>query len=229
MRVLLSSFIVLSLAACGHGSEPLAVKATAAKPGSLSDLELATAQLRQQHEAMSETLTWMEGEVMAMKAGGSLKDATHQPSMTSAAPAEDKAEVVPTSTAAQDIRAADAAKEPTKLAPETAPAEKVEQPAEEAPKPAEVSGLSDEDLKVQESAAPMVHLASYQDKKQVMPGWEKLKTQHSKLLEGLSPTTREYTDDKGKLWYRLYAGPFASAAEASERCKAIKGDGGWCE
>lgn len=232
MRVLLSILVVLTLAACGHPSEPLVVKASAVKPGSLSDLELATAQLREQHEAMSETLTWMEGEVMAMKAGGNLKEAAHQPSHASAEETNAKTEAKPATTAAQDLRNADAAAaEPTKLAPETAPAAeaKTEAPATEAAKPAEVSSLSEEDMKVQESAAPMVHLASYLDNKQVMPGWEKFKQQYGQLLEGLSPTTKEFTDDKGKLWYRLYAGPFATAAEATERCKAIKGSGGWCE
>jgi hypothetical protein len=74
-----------------------------------------------------------------------------------------------------------------------------------------------------------VHLASYKNESQILPGWAVLQQRHP-VLQGLKPIVTEvdFQDGRGT-FYRLKAGPLQAAAAAQSICAAIRSRSGFCQ
>ncbi len=195
------------LTACASQPAPTPVVKAPAKTASVSDLELVTANLREQHEAMSETLTWLDGEVTALRAAEKLAPAKVLSPETVAPSSKDDTEAPET---ADDTP-------PTKA--------EVGELTEQDMAATETKAATPEATK----QVPMIHLASYLHADQADAGWATLQNRYPAQLAGLKVATMAYTDKNGQVWERLLAGPFATKADASARCDEIKTAGGWCE
>lgn len=214
---LLPLAVLLLLAACaptlpvrvepeGYTSRPVSER--------IQDLEAAASQLREQQLAMGQSLTWIEGQIKAMR-----YQEVHEDRASAAAPAPAPLESPPT-----PEKHSEAA--PTPLVPK-APA-------------AAVSALSDEDMEVEPSqpqkdtatATPSgfaVHLASYTHQEQLARGWREIKQHGNASLEGLKPFGSAFTDTRGREWLRLNVGPFETRRAAAARCAEIKTTGTFCD
>jgi hypothetical protein len=76
-----------------------------------------------------------------------------------------------------------------------------------------------------------IHLASYQKKESVLAGWRDYRRQYQGVLDGLTPRVAaiDLKDGRG-LFYRLKAGPFATAAAARTACTKIAAyPAGYCK
>jgi hypothetical protein len=76
------------------------------------------------------------------------------------------------------------------------------------------------------AAVPTIHiwLSSLKTREQAEQGWEGLQKAYPDLLGSLQLTVREVDlgAAKGGIWYRIYAGPVASKADAKALCGKIK-------
>jgi SPOR domain len=76
-----------------------------------------------------------------------------------------------------------------------------------------------------------IHLASYQKKESVLAGWRDYRRQYQGVLDRLTPRVAaiDLKDGRG-LFYRLKAGPFATAAAARAACTKIAAyPAGYCK
>lgn len=75
-----------------------------------------------------------------------------------------------------------------------------------------------------------VHLVTYRQKDQGRQGWQDLIRDHEDLLQSLIPRLETVRlGELGGEFYRLLAGPFPDAAEASETCRKAEARGLFCE
>jgi hypothetical protein len=68
-----------------------------------------------------------------------------------------------------------------------------------------------------------IWLSSQKTSEQAERGWEELRKAYGALLGNLQPSIRQVDlgAEKG-IWYRVYAGPLASRADAQVLCAKIK-------
>ncbi len=189
----------------------------------IQDLESAAAQLREQQLAMGQSLTWIEGQIKAMR-----YQEAHEGSPVVAPVAAPHPAPAPAPTATPDA--------PPEKHSEASPT-----PLVPAAEPATVSALSNEDMDVEpaqphnESAAATtpsgfaVHLASYTRQGQLARGWQEIKQHNGTSLEGLKPFGSSFTDARGHDWVRLNVGPFETRHAAAARCAEIKATGTFCD
>lgn len=76
---------------------------------------------------------------------------------------------------------------------------------------------------------PGVHLASYRSAEQAERGWSQLRRAHSEILGNLDHAVSRVDLGSKGVFYRLVAGPFANAAEASSVCAKLKSRRQFCE
>jgi hypothetical protein len=69
----------------------------------------------------------------------------------------------------------------------------------------------------------LIWLSSQKTSEQAERGWQELRAAYRDLLANLQPSIRQVDlgAEKG-IWYRLYAGPLASRADAQVLCAKIK-------
>ncbi|MDJ0683146.1 MAG: SPOR domain-containing protein [Alphaproteobacteria bacterium] len=83
------------------------------------------------------------------------------------------------------------------------------------------------------SAAPAsgmaVHLASYRDPANPDRGWRDLSQRYSGVLGGLQPIVQRVDLGARGVFYRLHAGPVASADQASDICRRLQERGAYCK
>lgn len=79
------------------------------------------------------------------------------------------------------------------------------------------------------SAQPAVHLASYRSAKQAERGWAQIRRAHGGLVGELDHAISKVNLGKKGTYYRLKAGPFASAAAAKAMCQKLKRRRQFCE
>ncbi len=221
------SFIALMtlLAACAQTlpvtTEPPA-NDTPAPSARLHDLEAAAAQLRQQQLAMGESLTWLEGEIKALR---------HTDFSRASA-------VSPTALP-------DAAPTPAEEQSQSGPTQLV--PTSSAPVSASVSELSSDDMSVeptshtpsQHTAVPTapashasgyaVHVASFSRSEQLHRGWQEIKHRYGAQIGNLRPFGTAFTDSQGRNWTRLNVGPLNSRQAANDVCNRLKTAGAFCD
>lgn len=196
-------------------SSTLPVKTDSTAPASstnLADLKQSAMQLRQQYEAMGQTLQWLEGEVAAAGRGH-------------VAPAPMAVEVKPSKTDKKHDKKPEMKTEP-KVEPKAEP--KATQPV------ADIAPLTDDDKIAlpevgSQNLVYVLHLASYQHAAGVAPGWAQLSAANSAVLGALAPASESFTDKHGAAWQRLVAGQFATGEEAEAACAKLKAAGAWCE
>ncbi|WP_337997978.1 SPOR domain-containing protein [Oleispirillum naphthae] len=83
------------------------------------------------------------------------------------------------------------------------------------------------------SAAPLpgqvsVHLASYRSMAQAQAGWTDVRQKFRPQLATLAPDIRKATVKGKGDFYRLYAGPISSRAEADKVCRALRAKRQFC-
>lgn len=198
----------------------------------IQDLESAAAQLREQQLAMGQSLTWIEGQIKAMR-----YQEAHEGSTVVAPPAA----TTPATTSTQP--------HPPAAAPAATPDAVPEKHSEASPtplvpaaEPAAVSALNNEDMDVEPTTQPhnssstvaphsgfAVHLASYTRHEQLARGWREIKQHNGTALEGLKPFGSSFTDARGHDWVRLNVGPFETRQAAAARCADIKTTGAFCD
>ncbi len=66
-----------------------------------------------------------------------------------------------------------------------------------------------------------IYLASFSSEEQAHAGWEILERRYRRPLSGLSPLVRRGKSRQGATVYRLFAGPFESLPDATQRCAAL--------
>lgn len=192
----------------------------------ISQLEQSARQLRQQHDAMGETLKWLDGEIRGLRRQNSTP--MHLPT-EAAAP-------VPVPSRASVRRSPPMLKPP--VAPPSAPTPIVApligddltiEPETTPPVPASTQ-ISTPTTSAQPSARVyLVHVASYRSAAQAGPGWRALTRQHGDTLAEMSPHTTPFRDAQGRSWVRLGVGPFSAAAEAARACDRLKQAKLWCD
>src|SRR5262245_12712023 len=110
------------------------------------------------------------------------------------------------------------------------PAEQEEQPAvrdeakaqrEQSPFPAPVAPSVDLLGPAQVDVRFAIYLASFSSEEQAHAGWEILERRYRRPLSGLSPLVRRGKSRQGATVYRLFAGPFDSLPDATQRCAAL--------
>jgi cell division septation protein DedD len=66
-----------------------------------------------------------------------------------------------------------------------------------------------------------VYLASFSSLEQAEAGWQVLERRYRRPLSGLNPLVRPGKSREGTLVYELFAGPFDSLLDATQRCAAL--------
>src|SRR5262249_10222617 len=165
------------------------------------------------------------------------KTATSQPTGTeSAADTTGAASAVPSgqstasNSAPADGNAEAPATSPAEAAPATPPAQAASgatpaQATATQAAPAVGGGTTPAPTQTQVATAPGVHvwLSSQRSHELAERGWKELQTAYPDLLGKLELTVREVDLGAAKgVWYRVYAGPFASKQEAKDLCAKIK-------
>lgn len=200
-------------------SSTLPVKTDSTAPASsanLADLKQSAMQLRQQYEAMGQTLQWLEGEVAAAGRGH-------------VAPAPVAVEAKPSkSEKKHDKKPEMKAEAKTEHKAEPKAELKAEQPV------ADIAPLTEDDKIAlpevgSQNLVYVLHLASYQHAEGVAPGWAQLSAANSAVLGALAPASESFTDKHGAAWRRLVAGQFTTGEEAEAACAKLKAAGAWCE
>ena len=210
-RVLPIVISLLLLAGC-VGANVATPEDDSSRTAQIEKLEKNATQLRRQYEAMGRTIARMEAELQNLK---STTTAKAEPQPVAAKP------VAPVAVAAAEET------KPTQLVPQAAALTSGDLDIKpEAP--ALVQAASAEP-KPQPEVIYLLHVASYLEASQVKPGWRQVLEQHSAALAGLKPYVTAYQDTRRHDWLRVSAGPFATAEEAQERCKAYKASGNWCD
>lgn len=193
----------------------------------IQDLESAAAQLREQQLAMGQSLTWIEGQIKAMRHQESLEGSPLAAPVTAPPAQPHHPTPAPAATPPDTPTEKHSEASPTPLVP--------------AAEPATVSALSNEDMDVEPdhphnegsaataSSGFAVHLASYARPGQLMRGWQEIKQHNGTSLEGLEPFGSRFTDARGRHWVRLNVGPFETRRAAADRCSAIKATGTFCD
>jgi hypothetical protein len=213
---LFSFTMMVALGLVSACSSTLPVKTDSTAPSSsanLADLKQSAMQLRQQYEAMGQTLQWLEGEV--------------------AAAGRAHIETAPVAVDATPAKAAPKPHKAEKKAEKKAEP-KAELKMEQQPAAAEVAPLTDDDKIAlpevgSQNLVYVLHLASYQHAAGVAPGWAQLSAANSAVLGALAPASESFTDKHGAAWQRLVAGQFATGEEAEAACAKLKAAGTWCE
>lgn len=200
-------------------SSTLPVKTDSTAPSSsanLADLKQSAMQLRQQYEAMGQTLQWLEGEVAAAGRGH-------------VAPAPVAVEAKPSKSEKKHDKKPDMkAEAKTEHKAEPKAELKAEQPV------ADIAPLTEDDKIAlpevgSQNLVYVLHLASYQHADGVAPGWAQLSAANNAVLGALAPASESFTDKHGAAWQRLVAGQFATGEEAEAACAKLKAAGAWCE
>lgn len=200
-------------------SSTLPVKTDSTAPASstnLADLKQSAMQLRQQYEAMGQTLQWLEGEVAAAGRGH-------------VAPAPVAVEAKPSkSEKKHDKKPEMKAEAKTEHKAEPKAELKAEQPV------ADIAPLTEDDKIAlpevgSQNLVYVLHLASYQHAEGVAPGWAQLSAANNAVLGALAPASESFTDKHGAAWQRLVAGQFTTGEQAEAACAKLKAAGAWCE
>lgn len=200
-------------------SSTLPVKTDSTAPASsanLADLKQSAMQLRQQYEAMGQTLQWLEGEVAAAGRGH-------------VAPAPVAVEAKPSkSEKKHDKKPEMKAEAKTEHKAEPKAELKAEQPV------ADIAPLTEDDKIAlpevgSQNLVYVMHLASYQHAEGVAPGWAQLSAANNAVLGALAPASESFTDKHGAAWQRLVAGQFTTGEQAEAACAKLKAAGAWCE
>jgi tetratricopeptide (TPR) repeat protein len=77
---------------------------------------------------------------------------------------------------------------------------------------------------------PAVHLASFRSKQAATRAWTRLRRAHRSLLGNMkSEVTRVNLGRRKGVYYRLIAGPFRTAASASQACRRLKSKRQYCK
>ena len=212
-RVLPIVISLLFLAGC-VGADMSTPENDSSRMSQIEKLEKNATQLRRQYEAMGRTIARMEAELQNLK---SATVAKLEPQPVAAKP------VAPVAVAAAEET------KPTQLVPQAAPLTSGDLEIKpEAPAPVQAAGAEPKP-QTQSEVIYLLHVASYLEASQVKPGWNQVLEQHSAALAGLKPYVTAYQDTRRHDWLRVSAGPFATAEEAQERCKAYKASGNWCD
>jgi hypothetical protein len=66
-----------------------------------------------------------------------------------------------------------------------------------------------------------IYLASFSSEEQARAGWEILERRYRRPLSDLSPLVRRGKSRQGATVFRLFAGPFDSLPQATQRCAAL--------
>ena len=74
-----------------------------------------------------------------------------------------------------------------------------------------------------------LHLASYEKREQVRPGWLSLKSSHSEALAGLTPYVIELQLPDLGTYYRLLLGPVANRQAAESKCREMRAADQYCK
>lgn len=192
----------------------------------IQDLESAAAQLREQQLAMGQSLTWIEGQIKAMRYQEAHEGSPVVAPVAAPHPAPPAPAPAPAATP-EAVPEKHSEASPTPLVP--------------AADPATVSALSNEDMDVEPgqphnegsaATAPSgfaVHLASYSRQGQLVRGWQEIKQHNGTSLAGLKPFGSSFTDARGHDWVRLNVGPFETRHAAAARCAEIKATGTFCD
>lgn len=231
-----AALLVLLLASCSANQQPIRVVEYTSTTESneqleerISRLEEAEERMRKQYEAMGETLTWLRGEIRALRSHHRIQ---YKP--------------LPQ----QEINATHSLKQSdVKINPE----DREQATAETTPAP-HVAPLSEKDLAIspenstttrntntepevkstntgveEDESIYLVHLASYKSTAPLQQGWQSLKQKTPQAMVNTTPCATAFQDQAGKEWVRLSAGPFSTRAEAKQKCEQIKTEGGWCD
>lgn len=103
-------------------------------------------------------------------------------------------------------------------------------PVSAAPSPAQVAAAKEAEEKKKPSGPQSgVHLASYRSEQQADRGWTQIVSAHKALLEGLDHEISKVNLGRKGTYFRLKAGPFASAEAAKEMCRKLKARRQFCE
>ena len=103
-------------------------------------------------------------------------------------------------------------------------------PVSAAQPPSQVAAAKEaEEKKKPSGPRPGVHLASYRSEQQADRGWTQIVGAHKALLEGLDHEVSKVNLGRKGTYFRLKAGPFASADAAKEMCRKLKARRQFCE
>jgi cell division septation protein DedD len=92
---------------------------------------------------------------------------------------------------------------------------------EQKPYPAPVAPSDDLLGPAPEDMRFAVYLASFSSEEQAHAGWEILERRYRRPLSGLNPLVRRGKSRQGATVFRLFAGPFDSLPDATQRCAAL--------
>ncbi len=102
-------------------------------------------------------------------------------------------------------------------------------PVSAVPPPAQAAAKEAEEKKKPSGPRPGVHLASYRSEQQADRGWTQIVSAHKALLEGLDHEVTKVNLGRKGTYFRLKAGPLASAQAAKDMCAKLKARRQFCE
>ena len=98
-----------------------------------------------------------------------------------------------------------------------------------APSTTDAGPAAQADTMAAAGVGPAVHLASYKDPANAEKGWRQLLAANGDQLTGTRPVVRRVDIPGRGVFYRLHAGPLASASDAQAMCRTLTQRGVYCK